>query len=65
MPPTTTEASLVAVTFKGAYLARENLQDLNAVFATADQEKLGNFGRSLEAVKRLRDVSPEIKVHYA
>lgn len=46
---------MVAITFKGAYLSRENVQDLATLFAIRDQERRGNFGRAYGAVLRLRE----------
>jgi hypothetical protein len=61
----TTEEKLVAVTFKGAYLSRENIEDLNTLFAIADAEKReGPKGKGWGAVQRLRDVGI-FDLHYA
>lgn len=66
--PLTTEARLVAITFKGAYLSEENLVDLNAAFATS--KRLGRDG-DMKAVaanqmaqQKLAAISPETTFHY-
>lgn len=59
-PPTTTEPKLNAVTFKGAYLTRENIETINALFAAADHE------RSTSPMQRtLSEIDSNVVLHVA